>query len=188
MLLERFLWAKADEVARLRRQEREDGLPAPYSGQRGDFAAALQGRKEGAPLAVIAEFKQASPSRGRICDTLTVEEAARQYVNAGAGALSILTERRFFAGELDFLGRAAARCPGTPLLRKDFIFDPLQVRATAATPACSMAFANSTQLMEPLSQPRRNFTVTGRPPAPRTTASSTRAASSGVRIRPEPSP
>ena len=138
MLLERFLWAKADEVARLRRQEREDGLPAPYSGQRGDFAAALQGRKEGAPLAVIAEFKQASPSRGRICDTLTVEEAARQYVNAGAGALSILTERRFFAGELDFLGRAAARCPGTPLLRKDFIFDPLRVRATAATPAAAL--------------------------------------------------
>lgn len=90
------------------------------------------------PLTVIAEFKQASPSRGPICRSLTVEEAARQYVAAGAGALSILTERRFFAGELDFLGRAAACCPGTPLLRKDFIFDPLQVRATAATPAAAL--------------------------------------------------
>ena len=59
--------------------------------------------------------------------------------------------------------------------------------ATAATPACSMAFANSTQLMEPLSQPRRNFTVTGRC-APRITASATRTALSGSRIRPEPSP
>ena len=95
MLLERFLWAKADEVARLRRQEREDGLPAPTAGSAAILPRPCR-RKEGAPLAVIAEFKQASPSRGRICDTLTVEEAARQYVNAGAGALSILTERRFF--------------------------------------------------------------------------------------------
>ena len=138
MLLERFLWAKADEVARLRQQERKGALPVPFSGQRGDFIAALQQREAGVPLTVIAEFKQASPSRGPICHSLTVEEAARQYVAAGAGALSILTERRFFAGELDFLGRAAACCPGTPLLRKDFIFDPLQVRATAATPAAAL--------------------------------------------------
>ena len=138
MLLERFLWAKADEVARLRQQERKGALPVPFSGQRGDFIEALQRREAGVPLTVIAEFKQASPSRGPICRSLTVEEAARQYVAAGAGALSILTERRFFAGELDFLGRAAACCPGTPLLRKDFIFDPLQVRATAATPAAAL--------------------------------------------------
>lgn len=138
MLLERFLWAKADEVARLRQQERKGALPVPFSGQRGDFIAALQRREAGVPLTVIAEFKQASPSRGPICHSLTVEEAAQQYVAAGAGALSILTERRFFAGELDFLGRAAACCPGTPLLRKDFIFDPLQVRATAATPAAAL--------------------------------------------------
>ena len=138
MLLERFLWAKADEVARLRQQERKGALPVPFSGQRGDFIAALQRREAGVPLTVIAEFKQASPSRGPICRSLTVEEAARQYVAAGAGAPSILTEWRFFAGELDFLGRAAACCPGTPLLRKDFIFDPLQVRATAATPAAAL--------------------------------------------------
>ena len=138
MLLERFLWAKADEVAHLRQQERKGDLPVLFGGKRGDFAAALQRRQAGVPLTVIAEFKQASPSRGPICHSLTVEEAARQYVAAGAGALSILTERRFFAGELDFLGRAAVRCPGTPLLRKDFIFDPLQVRATAATPAAAL--------------------------------------------------
>ena len=109
MLLERFLWAKADEVAHLRQQERKGDLPVPFGGKRGDFAAALQRRQAGVPLTVIAEFKQASPSRGPICHSLTVEEAARQYVAAGAGALSILTERRFFAGELDFLGRAAVR-------------------------------------------------------------------------------
>lgn len=138
MLLERFLWAKAAEVAQLRRLAREGRLPAPYQGRRGDLVAALRQRAGQAPVAVIAEFKQASPSRGQICATLTVEDTARQYVAAGAGALSILTERRFFAGELSFLARAAARCPGTPLLRKDFIFDPLQVVATAATPAAAL--------------------------------------------------
>ena len=60
--------------------------------------------------------------------------------------------------------------------------------ATADTPASSMRLANSTQLMEPLSQPRRNFTVTGVPWAPRTTAAATRWALSGSRMRAEPSP
>ena len=65
MLLERFLWAKADEVARLRQQERKGALPVPFSGQRGDFIAALQRREAGVPLTVIAEFKQASPLQVR---------------------------------------------------------------------------------------------------------------------------
>ena len=60
--------------------------------------------------------------------------------------------------------------------------------ATADTPASSMRLANSTQLMEPLSQPRRNFTLTGFPAAPRTTAAAARAALSGSRIRAQPSP
>lgn len=138
MLLERFFWAKAPEVTRLRRQAREGRLPAPFSATRADLAASLRQRTAGAPLTVMAEFKQASPSRGRICDRLEVEDVARQYVEAGAGALSILTEQRFFAGDVAFLSRAATVCPGTPLLRKDFIFDPLQVRATAATPAAAL--------------------------------------------------
>ena len=63
MLLERFLWAKADEVARLRQQERKGALPVPFSGQRGDFIAALQRQEAGVPLTVIAEFKRpAGPS------------------------------------------------------------------------------------------------------------------------------
>ena len=53
MLLERFLWAKADEVARLRQQERKGALPVPFSGQRGDFIAALQRQEAGVPLSVI---------------------------------------------------------------------------------------------------------------------------------------
>lgn len=142
MRLDRFLWAKAGEVAALRRQEREGRLPAPFAGSRGDFAAALRRPAAGAPLAVIAEYKRASPSRGVICQDLTAAEVARQYAHAGASALSVLSEERFFQGRLDYLAEAHAALAGAgrplPLLRKDFLFDPLQVVATAATPAAAL--------------------------------------------------
>ena len=56
MRLERFLWAKAGEVAALRRQQREGRLPAPFTGPRGDFLAALRRPSGQAPLSVIAEY------------------------------------------------------------------------------------------------------------------------------------
>ncbi len=142
MRLERFLWAKAGEVAALRRQEREGRLPAPFTGPRGDFLAALRRPSGQAPLSVIAEYKRASPSRGVICRELTAAEVARQYAQAGAGAISVLSEERFFQGRLDYLAEAYAALQAggrpVPLLRKDFLFDPLQIAATAATPAAAL--------------------------------------------------
>lgn len=142
MLLERFLWAKAAEVAALRRAAERGRMPAPHPGPRPGFTAALHGSRRGGLPAVIAEYKRASPSLGVICEAVPVEEAARQYAAAGAAALSILTEERFFHGRLEFLARAAEASlyagPRPPLLRKDFIFDPLQVQATAATPASAL--------------------------------------------------
>ena len=91
---------------------------------------------------MVAEYKRASPSRGVICENLDVEDVARQYAAAGASAVSVLTEEAFFRGRLEYLARAANPVlyngPRVPLLRKDFIFDPLQVRATAATPASAL--------------------------------------------------
>ena len=142
MLLERFRKAKEAEVEALRALEAQGALPAVYEGQRPDFATALPLRVPGCPLAVVAEYKRASPSRGVICESLAVEDVARQYAAAGASAVSVLTEETFFRGRLEYLARAAdsALCngPRVPLLRKDFIFDPLQVRATAATPASAL--------------------------------------------------
>lgn len=142
MLLERFRKAKEAEVEALRALEAQDALPAAYEGQRPDFAAALTLRAPGCPLAVVAEYKRASPSRGVICENLDVEDVARQYAAAGANAVSVLTEEAFFRGRLEYLARAANPAlyngPRVPLLRKDFIFDPLQVRATAATPASAL--------------------------------------------------
>lgn len=142
MLLERFRKAKEAEVEALRALEAQGALPAVYEGQRPDFAMALTRRAPGSPLAVVAEYKRASPSRGVICESLDVEDVARQYAAAGASAVSVLTEETFFRGRLEYMASAADPAlyngPRTPLLRKDFIFDPLQVRATAATPASAL--------------------------------------------------
>ena len=142
MLLERFRTAKQAEVEALQALQAQGALPPVYEGQRPDFAAALACRAPKSPLAVVAEYKRASPSRGVICESLEVEDVARQYAAAGASAVSVLTEETFFRGRLEYLARAADPAlytgPRVPLLRKDFIFDPLQVRATAATPASAL--------------------------------------------------
>lgn len=137
--LDRFIHAKQAEIEALEQLARSGGEGLqPYEKERPSFRAALEkGGVEGS-LAVIAEFKKASPSRGIICESLEPEDVARQYETHGANALSILTEERFFHGHIDYLSRIAAVSPAMPLLRKDFLFHPLQVAATLATPASAL--------------------------------------------------
>lgn len=131
-MLERFRAAKQPEIQALQALELEGRMPAPFAGARPSFSRALQG----ASLAVIAEYKRASPSKGVINKTLGPEDVARAYSEGGAAALSVLTEERHFQGELAFLERMAP--VGLPLLRKDFILHPAQVVQTAATPASAL--------------------------------------------------
>ena len=148
MPLERFIKAKTAEVDELRRLAKQGEMPAPLDAPRPDFLAALRGccvpavRLGEHSLAVVAEYKRASPSRGGICENIGVEEAAHQYAASGASCLSILTEKTYFQGHMRYLHEAANPALYTghqpPLLRKDFIFDPLQVAATAATPASAL--------------------------------------------------
>ncbi|MFH1707889.1 MAG: bifunctional indole-3-glycerol phosphate synthase/phosphoribosylanthranilate isomerase [Planctomycetota bacterium] len=84
----------------------------------------------GPGLAVIAEYKRASPSKGDIRLDLEVEDVVKSYAAGGAAALSILTEEDFFKGRLDFVRRARAVCD-LPILRKDFICEEIQVAETA---------------------------------------------------------
>ncbi|MBI2874392.1 MAG: indole-3-glycerol phosphate synthase TrpC [Firmicutes bacterium] len=88
-----------------------------------DFAGALR-RAPG--MAVIAEVKRASPSAGEIRGGLDAAEAARGYQEAGAAAVSVLTEPRYFRGSLADVARARASCR-LPLLRKDFVLDEYQL-------------------------------------------------------------
>ncbi len=77
-------------------------------------------------VAVIAELKKASPSRGLIRANFRPGELAPELEQAGAAALSILTDQQFFQGSLDFL-RQASSSTSLPCLRKDFIVDDFQI-------------------------------------------------------------
>lgn len=83
---------------------------------------ALKGEK----LSVIAEVKKASPSKGLICEEFDPVAIAMQYEQAGADAISVLTEEHYFQGSLDYL-KAVRSAVGLPILRKDFILDPYQI-------------------------------------------------------------
>jgi indole-3-glycerol phosphate synthase len=97
-----------------------------------DFAAALSRNS----INIIAELKPASPSRGVLRDPFDAVTLARSFEDAGAAALSILTEEEFFHGSLKNL-REARKSIAVPVLRKDFIFDPWQVWEARANDADS---------------------------------------------------
>jgi indole-3-glycerol phosphate synthase len=117
---------KADEVA-ARRAARPDAelaaacrdLPTLRA-----FAAALSFR--GGPPRIIAEVKRASPSAGAIAAGLDAAAQARRYAEAGAAAISVLTDGPGFGGSLADLAAVRAAV-ATPLLRKDFILDRYQL-------------------------------------------------------------
>ncbi|HYB13202.1 MAG TPA: indole-3-glycerol phosphate synthase TrpC [Myxococcota bacterium] len=75
---------------------------------------------------IIAEIKRRSPSRGEIRAAFDPAECAKAYSEAGAAAISVLTDERFFGGGLDQLRLVRAVAP-VPLLRKDFVVDPYQI-------------------------------------------------------------
>jgi indole-3-glycerol phosphate synthase len=94
-----------------------------------DFHAALQGPE----VAIVAEIKRATPRAGPLDLDLDAARTARAYEEGGAAALSVLTEPDFFRGSLEDL--VAARGVSIPVLRKDFILDPIQVYESRAAGA-----------------------------------------------------
>jgi indole-3-glycerol phosphate synthase len=90
--------------------------------------------KSRAGVAVIAELKKASPSKGLIRAEFCVEELARELEAAGAAALSVLTDEKFFQGSLENLRNASAAVK-VPCLRKDFIVDEFQLLEARANSA-----------------------------------------------------
>ena len=80
---------------------------------------------------IIAEVKKASPSAGVLIDDLDVGVVAKAYRDAGAAAVSVVTEEDFFLGNLGWV-RVAADSSDLPVLRKDFLFDSYQVAETRA--------------------------------------------------------
>jgi indole-3-glycerol phosphate synthase len=122
--LQQILEVKKTEVARL--LPRAEHLRAAAL-QRNDFRpfglAIDRGPEE---LGLIAEVKKASPSAGVIAHDFDPVEIARGYAEAGAHALSVLTDEQFFQGKLGYLAQIR-KAVGLPILRKDFMIHEVQI-------------------------------------------------------------
>lgn len=88
------------------------------------FKEALKNNEK--PLNIIAEVKKASPSKGLICKEFNYVDIAKAYEKGGAAALSVLTEPKYFQGSNQYLTEIK-EVVGLPVLRKDFIIDPIQI-------------------------------------------------------------
>ncbi len=86
------------------------------------FKKALSGDE----ISIIAEVKRASPSKGLIAEDFDYLSIAKEYEEAGASAISVLTEPYFFKGSNDYL-KEISQCVNIPILRKDFIVDEYMV-------------------------------------------------------------
>ncbi|MDM1295497.1 indole-3-glycerol phosphate synthase TrpC [Sphingobacterium sp. N143] len=80
---------------------------------------------------IIAEYKRASPSKGNINSTSAVEDVVKAYEEAGASAVSVLTDGEFFKGNLEDLSKAR-KVLNIPILRKEFIVDKYQITEAKA--------------------------------------------------------
>jgi len=125
MILDEIVAYKKEELAETKRgssladQKKRAADAGPLRG----FGSALTTT---GGIKLIAEVKKASPSKGVICEDFDPVRIAATYQEAGATCLSILTEKKYFQGSLEYLG-AIRRAVGLPLLRKDFIVDEYQI-------------------------------------------------------------
>ena len=136
-IFSQILDRKRKDVAQLRadpslRDLRERALDVRKNAEMHRLLRALE--SDSPRLKVIAEFKRRSPSAGIIRADLTVSEIVRLYEHGGACAISVLTDEEYFGGSIADLC-AARSSTDLPLLRKDFIIDPIQIFQAAAAGA-----------------------------------------------------
>lgn len=125
-ILEQIIAHKKTEIAALDApalRRAADSAPPP-----GDFLSAIKRRRFGARPGLIAELKRASPSKGILAPHLDLFEVAAIYTQNGAAAISVLTDEKFFMGQLKTLRELRfTHKAELPLLRKDFIVDEVQL-------------------------------------------------------------
>ncbi len=131
-ILDRIHETKRQEVASLPSGATDADRLAAQLETRGrrDVLHALRHPPKG-QVALIAEIKKASPSKGIICPDFDPEAIARSYEQAGASCLSVLTDETYFQGSLEYL-RRVREVVQLPLLRKDFMIDPRQIEQAIA--------------------------------------------------------
>ena len=124
-VLQRIVATKHEEVVAARAAVSLEALKAQVAADtqpRRGFANALRG----ADIGIIAEIKKASPSKGIINHNFEPALFAKQYEQAGASCLSVLTDRDYFQGDDSYLIQARESC-SLPILRKDFMVDVYQI-------------------------------------------------------------
>jgi indole-3-glycerol phosphate synthase len=129
MILDKIIETKKTEVEQLKKQTTVSALKKTIARLEPcrDFRRAINPNT----CAIISEVKCASPSRGRFIVNFDPLRIARIYEQNGAAAISVLTDEKYFAGHKNYLTQIK-QTVGLPLLRKDFIIDPLQIYETRA--------------------------------------------------------
>lgn len=123
-ILDTIVATKRKEVKKLRLQ---GGCFGRRTSPRRPFADSVTRAGE---ISVVAEVKKASPSKGVLCRDFDPVRIANAYQRGGARAISVLTDEQYFQGSLDYLVQVRAAVT-LPVLRKEFIIDPVQVQQTA---------------------------------------------------------
>jgi len=127
-ILNKIIAVKREEVAAAVEQKPLPAMRADAESRvlTRDFVGALRGKIAAGKAAVIAEIKKASPSKGVLRADFIPADIAQSYAEFGAACLSVLTDKDFFQGSVDYLKQARASC-SLPVLRKDFMIDPYQI-------------------------------------------------------------
>ena len=129
MILDKIIETKKEEVEQLKRETTEVRLRETIAGLEPcrNFRQAISSED----CNIIAEVKCASPSRGRFVADFDPVRIAGVYEQNGAAAISVLTDEKYFSGHKNYLTKIRQKV-NLPLLRKDFIIDPLQIYETRA--------------------------------------------------------
>lgn len=136
-ILNQIVAVKRDEVAAAKQRMSLDAMRFDAESRvlTRDFVGAMRSRIAAGQAAVIAEVKKASPSKGVLREAFEPADIAQSYAEGNgvvsAACLSVLTDRQFFQGSVDFLKQARASCD-LPVLRKDFMIDAYQVYESRA--------------------------------------------------------
>jgi indole-3-glycerol phosphate synthase len=127
-ILSQIVAVKREEIAAAKKKVSFEAIRADAESRvlTRDFEGALRRQIAAGRSAVIAEIKKASPSKGLLREEFIPADIAQSYAESGAACLSVLTDRQFFQGQVDYLKQARASCD-LPVLRKDFMIDAYQI-------------------------------------------------------------